>query len=162
MPICNCTHDIIIFTLWHDHCAFSECIAYASSPNVWIEKGDFWGQKLYSRLHYFQKYKCIWNSTTGEELNYMRERTNTEDPYAVVVIRRRAVVGHVPQKMSVACALFLRRKGTIRFGSWHFSADFPQGGLEVPWLGRAKGLRKNEEVNCTSYVQAQSHLHPMR
>ena len=33
------------------------------------------------------------NPTTGEELNCVRERTNTEDPYAVAAIRRSAVVG---------------------------------------------------------------------
>ena len=42
-------------------------------------------------------------------MNCVRERTNTEDPHAVAVIRRSAVVGHVPRKMSAACALFLRR-----------------------------------------------------
>ena len=39
----------------------------------------------------------------------MRERTNTEDLYAVAVIRRSTVVGHVPRNMSACCALFLRR-----------------------------------------------------
>ena len=39
----------------------------------------------------------------------MRERTNTEDLYAVAVIRRSTVVGHVPRNMSAGCALFLRR-----------------------------------------------------
>ena len=53
----------------------------------------------------------------------------------MAVIRRSAVVGHVPRKMSAACALFLRRKGTIHCtttGSWRFLVDLPQGGLEVP------------------------------
>ena len=57
----------------------------------------------------YHVFKSIWNPTTGEELNCMRERTNTEDLYTVAVIRRSAVIGHVPQKMSAACALFLRR-----------------------------------------------------
>ena len=54
------------------------------------------------------------NPTTGEELNCVRERTKTEDPYdpyAVAAIRRSAVVGHLPRNMSAACALFLRRRG---------------------------------------------------
>ena len=51
------------------------------------------------------------NPTTGEELNCVRERTNTEDPYAVAAVRRSADVGHVPRNMSAACALFLRRRG---------------------------------------------------
>ena len=52
----------------------------------------------------YNVFKSTWNPTTGEELNCMRERTNTEDPYAVGVIRRSAVVGRVPQKMSAVCA----------------------------------------------------------
>ena len=70
----------------------------------------------------FQVNSCIQGYHTGEELNCVRERTNTEDPYAVAAIRRYAVaairkcavVGHVPRNMSAACALFLRRRGTIR------------------------------------------------
>ena len=62
----------------------------------------------------FQVDSCIQGYHTGEELNCVRERTNTEDPYAVAAIRRRAVVGHVPRNMSAACALFLRRRETIR------------------------------------------------
>jgi len=58
---------------------------------------------------------CIQGYHTGEELNCVRERTNTEDPYAVAAIRLdAAVVGHVPRNMSAACALFLRRRGTIQ------------------------------------------------
>ena len=56
----------------------------------------------------YHVFKSIWNPTTGEELNCVWEKTNTKDPYAIAVICRRAVVGHVPRKMS-ACALFLRR-----------------------------------------------------
>ena len=55
--------------------------------------------RLYLRLLCFQKYL--------EPNHCVRERTNTENPYAVAVIRRSAVVGHVPRKMSAACALFL-------------------------------------------------------
>ena len=58
--------------------------------------------------------KGIWNPTTGEELNCVQERANTEDPYAVAMIRRSAVVGNVPRKMSAACALFLTQRGTIQ------------------------------------------------
>ena len=46
-------------------------------------------------------YKTIWNPTVGEELNCMRETTNSEDPYAVAVMRNSAVVDHVPRKMRV-------------------------------------------------------------
>ena len=55
--------------------------------------------------------------------------------YTVAVIRRSTVVGHVPRRTSDACALFLDREGTNACtfnGSRWFSADLPQGGLEVP------------------------------
>ena len=53
-------------------------------------------------------YKRIWNPTVqvGQELNCVREATNSEDPYAVAAMRNRALVGHVPPKMSAASALF--------------------------------------------------------
>ena len=99
---CNCTYDIISFTLWCNHCA---CIAYASSPSMWSENGNFWGRKLHSRLPCFQKYL---EPNHREELNCVRERTSTEDLYDAAVIRRSAVVGHVPRNMSASCALLLR------------------------------------------------------
>ena len=79
-------------------------------------------------------FSIVFGTQPREELNCVRERTNTDDPYAVAVIRRSAV-GHVPRRMSAACTLFLRRRGTIRCtitGSRRFSADLPEGGLEVP------------------------------
>ena len=101
----------------------------------------------------YHVFKSIWNATTGEELNCLRETTNTEDPYAVAVKRGSAVIGHVPRKISAACALFLRRKGTIRCtttGSRRFSADLPQGGLEVPctliFRGEPKDVAKMRKL----------------
>jgi len=101
----------------------------------------------------YHVFKSIWNATTGEELNCLRETTNTEDPYAVAVKRGSAVVDHVPRKISAACALFLRRKGTIRCtitGSRRFSADLPQGGLEVPctliFRGEPKDVAKMRKL----------------
>ena len=80
---------------------------------------------------------------TEEELNCVRESTNSEDPYGVAVMRRSACrpfslwharLGRIPRKISAACALFLKRKGTIRCtvtASQHFSTVLPQGGLVV-------------------------------
>ena len=67
------------------------------------------------------------------------------DPYAVAVMRRSAVVGHVPRRISAACALFLARDGTITCtvtGSKQYSADLPQGGLEVPCTLKFQGAPK--------------------
>ena len=84
-------------------------MAYASLPKLRMETFE-----VDSCIQGYHVFGNIWNPTTGEELNCVQERTNTEDPYAVAVIRRSAVVGHVPRKMSAACALFLRRRGTIQ------------------------------------------------
>ena len=45
------------------------------------------------------------------------------------------IVGHVSRALSAVCCLFLGKGGTIFcevIGRRHFSADLPQGSLEVP------------------------------
>ena len=72
--------------------------------------------------------------TLGEELLCERESGNLTDPYAVAVLNDTVTVGHVPQKISAACSRFLCNNSTILCtitGSRRFSADLPQGGLEV-------------------------------
>ena len=57
--------------------------------------------------------------------------------YAVAVICDDSAVGHVPRRISAACALFLLREGNIKCtitGSRRYSIDLPQGGLELPCL----------------------------
>ena len=78
-------------------------MAYASSPKLRMETFE-----VDSCIQGYHVFESIWNPTTGEELNCMQERANTKDPYVVAVIRRSVVVGHVPRKISAACALFLR------------------------------------------------------
>ena len=96
---------------------------------------------MHSRSSYLQELDCIC------------EPTNTEDPYAVAVVRRSTIVDHVPRKISAACLLFLRRKGTIRCrvtASHRFSGDLPQGGLEVPCMlifcGEPKDVAKIKKL----------------
>ena len=87
-------------------------------------------------------YRDIWSPTIGEELMCKRETTNDKDRYAVAVMRESTVMGHVPRVISAVCALFLKRKGIIRFivsGNRRFSEDLPQGGLEVPCVLKFEG-----------------------
>ena len=49
----------------------------------------------------------------GEQLPCRREIGNNKDRYAVAILRDRTTVGHVPRKISAACALFLQREGSI-------------------------------------------------
>ena len=97
---CNCTYDIISFTLWHNLCTFSGCMAYASSPNVWIENGDFEVESCIRGYHV----KSIWNSTTGR-IELCARKDEHWGSLCCAVIRRSAVVGHVPWKKSATCVL---------------------------------------------------------
>ena len=96
----------------------------------------------YSCIHGHHIYKDIWSPITGEQLPCEREYRNTKDPYTVAVMRESTDVGHVPRKISVACALFLQRQGTIVCTVTEprrFSDDLHQGGLEVPCLLTFRG-----------------------
>ena len=80
------------------------------------------------------KYKAIWDAALGEQLRCQREPTNPHDAYAVAVLKSGVVVGHVPRRISSVCSLFLRHGGVIDCvvaGVKQYSADLPQGGLEV-------------------------------
>ena len=106
----------------------------------------------------FQKESCVrgyhiyretWDAAVGEELECQRERGNGTDMYAVAVVQDSTIVGHLPQKISRVCTLFIRRGGTIHCqvtGRRRHSADLPQGGLEIPCLlcfkGEAKEIKK--------------------
>ena len=81
-------------------------------------------------------YRDVWSPSLGEVLQCRQELENTKDHYAVAVVRRSTVVGHIPRKISAASALFLaRRGGTICCevtSTRRYSEDLPQGGLEIP------------------------------
>ena len=77
----------------------------------------------------------IWTAALGEIVDCRREPRNPKDRYAVSVVKNDTIIGHLPRKVSKVCSLFLRRGGRIQCrvsGSRQFSADLPQGGLEIP------------------------------
>ena len=83
----------------------------------------------------YHVYKDIWEANVGEELECVKERRNEKDRYAVAVVKNDTIIGHLPRKISKVCSLFLRRGGNICCivtGRRRFSADLPQGGLEIP------------------------------
>ena len=90
----------------------------------------------------YHEYKSVWeNPVSGEELNCTRDIGNSHDPMAVSILKEidgaTIVVGHVPRRISALCSVFIRRGGTIRCivnGHRRYSADLPQGGLEIPCL----------------------------
>ena len=57
-------------------------------------------------------YKSVWTPFIGEELICHQESGNRSDPFAVAVLKPAAsdssmVVGHMLQKISAACSVFL-------------------------------------------------------
>ena len=67
----------------------------------------------------YHVFKEIWTPFIGEDLEYKRDASNIRDAYAVGIMRQEetgstAIVGHVPQKISAACSLFLQRAGSFR------------------------------------------------
>ena len=99
----------------------------------------------------FQKESCIrgyhiyrelWDAVVGEELECQRERGNAADMYAVAVMKDSTIVGHLPQKISRICILFIRRGGVINCrvtGRRKYPTDLLQGGVEIPCLLLFKG-----------------------
>ena len=59
----------------------------------------------------YHVYHRIWFAAIREVLSREREPTNSQDRYAVAVKKNGTVIGHLPQKASRVCLLFLRRGG---------------------------------------------------
>lgn len=96
------------------------------------------GMETYERascVRGFHVYYTIWHVVNGEELMCEREPSNRRDRYAVAVIKEDEIIGHLPREISRICSLFLLRGGSITCritGSRRYSADLPQGGVEIP------------------------------
>ena len=105
----------------------------------------------------YHVYKDIWEAAVGESLTCERETNNPRDRYAVAVKKSETVIGHLPRKVARLCSLFLLRGGTIDCivsGSRRYSADLPQGGLEVPcslvFLGAPEEILKLNKLWISS------------
>ena len=108
-----------------------------------VKDGDF---ELESCVRGHHVYQCTWIPALGEELQCLRESSNSKDPYAVAVLQGPTIVGHVPRRISATCSVFLRKGGTILCiitAGRRYSADLPQGGLEVPCTLRFRGKVKD-------------------
>ena len=61
----------------------------------------------------YHVYCAIWSAALGEILQRERELDNVHDRYAVCVMWHGTIIGHIPQRISRVCSLFLRRGGKI-------------------------------------------------
>ena len=69
-----------------------------------------------SRIRGYHVYGTIWTATLGEELLCEREPGNVVDCYAVAAKKPALdlIVGHLPQKISRRCSMFILRGGSIK------------------------------------------------
>ena len=74
---------------------------------------DFEDYSVESVVRGHHIYKSIWTPLIGEVLTAELEEDNTEDQYAVAVIRAETIVGHVPCELRRIFYFFIRRGGTI-------------------------------------------------
>ena len=100
----------------------------------------------------YHVYREIWKASVGEQLPCERELQggNSANPFAVAIKRSGSVVGHIPGKISSVCPLFLRRNGVMKVemtGGRQYSADLPQGGLEIPCINTFKGREEGEKTD---------------
>ena len=105
----------------------------------------------------------MWEAVVGEELACQRERANSEDPFAVAVTKGERIVDHVPRRISAACAMFLRRGGSILCrvtGPRRYSEDLPQGGLEIPCVLIFRTENERDLAKVKKLVVAALHLIP--
>ena len=115
----------------------------------------------------YHVYRDIWEASVGEQLPCEREGGNGADPFAVAIKRSGAVVGHIPRKISSVCSLFLRRNGVMKVemtGGSPYSADLPQGGLEIPCIitfeGVEKDVKKVKRLISAALTPAAESLQP--
>jgi len=101
-------------------------------------------------------------AAVGETLQCVREPTNTIDRYAVAVIKSEVIIGHLPKKISRVCSIFLRREGTIHCtvtNTRRYSADLPQGGLEIPCILHFAGKKKTLEKMHAQFLNRHCFCH---
>ena len=110
----------------------------------------------------YHEYKTVWESPAdGEVLRCEREVGNSHDTYAVAVKKlidgHYVVVGHVPRKISSICSIFIRRGGTIHGtvnGHRQYSADLPQGGMEIPCVLTFTATCSSEAEKTKKLIQS--------
>ena len=93
----------------------------------------------------YHVYQALWIPLIGEELVCVREPRNAADRYDVAVKKCGQTIGHLPRKISKLCCLLLRRGGTISAkiaSNRRYSADLPQGGMEITCILTFKGKAK--------------------
>ena len=99
-------------------------------------------------------YGETWMAVMGEQLLCKREVRNVVDQYTISVKKDSGItVGHLPQKISRVCRMFIQRGRDIiatATGCRRYSYDSVQGGLEIPceltFSGETQAILKLKRV----------------
>ena len=120
-----------------------------------IYRGGSW-----CKMHALQRgsdgdhaYKKVWAATICEQLLCQSEQGNVQDVFAVAVLKDVGIVGHVPQKYSTSCCMFLCQGSSILCQvteSKHYLAYLLQVDLEIlctlVFVGSVKDTARVEQV----------------
>jgi len=123
----------------------------------------------------YHMYGEVWTAVLGEQFYCEREVGNIVDRYAVAVKNNAGtIVGHLPQKISWLCSIFLTGRGTITAtvtGLRRYSSDLAQRRLEIPcdlkYCGEQKKIsklkrfyinRNNRISSVSSILYTSNHL----
>ena len=93
-----------------------------------------YSSSLTTAVRGFHVYKDVWEPSIGEVLSCERDIGNNHSTFAVAIKNSSEVVGHVPRSSS---SIFIQRGSEIvcRITDTRcYSADFPQGGMEIPCI----------------------------
>lgn len=63
-----------------------------------------------SSVHRYHIYRSVWTFELGERLPTCEKYRNSEDRYAVSVMKSLTVVGHIPRELSMLCWMFINMK----------------------------------------------------
>ena len=94
---------------------------------------DITSLEVHSYVRGYHVYQDIWSPRIGEVLPLEREPDNSEDKFAVAIVRSR-VVGHLPFNLGSVASAFLRRgvnKGLVKVTGTKVNRGAGYG-LEIP------------------------------
>ena len=95
---------------------------------------DITSLEVHSYVRGYHVYQDIWSPRIGEVLPLEREPDNSEDKFAVAIVRRSRVVGHLPFNLAPVASAFLRRgvnKGLVEVTGTKVNRGAGYG-LEIP------------------------------
>ena len=127
---------------WNSFCS---CSVFAASGELILTlmasqpvggREDITSLEVQSYIRGYHAYQDIWDPRIGEVLPLQREPGNPEDKFAVAVIRRGNIVGHLPFNLAPVVSAFLRK-------------DVNKGLVEVKGAKVNRGAGYGLEIPCT-------------